>query len=79
MTRAEGRHSDHLFSSLFEQRDLPNAGWHIVPQNVPAAITAPNLEVAVVPARPAIKDLNDPDATISQEKRARYLFVPVAL
>jgi hypothetical protein len=65
-------------SSLFEQGDFPLTGWHIVPQDVQATVTAPNLEIAVVSARPAIEDLHNLDTTIAQEERTRHLFASVA-
>ncbi len=77
MTAPEQRmrklHEQLLFSSLFEQGDLPLAGRCIVPQDVQTAVTPPNLEIAVVSAWPAIEYLHALDATVADEECARHL------
>jgi hypothetical protein len=49
-----------------------------MPQDVQATVIAPDLEIAVVSAWPAIEYLHDLDATVADEERARRLFAAMA-
>jgi len=66
------------FSSLFEQGDLPLAGRRIMPQDEQATVIAPDLEIAVVSARPTIEYLRDLDATVADKERQGDFFASMA-